>query len=225
MFSEDKPRIFTFLIVAEIAMSRVFGKRQSIKSCYEGEERWNKFWKHGDVGVTPTRKNLFEKFKAIKLPKNAKILDVGCGSGTLAKFWKDHGYNVIGLDISYKALAITSRKGIYCVKGDAGNLPFEDNTFDLTYSDGLLEHFFDPKPVLKEIFRVSRNYVLTMVPRNTLTNLIHNIIVRPPKENKRKDSEWISLHKIFDPNNIKYEKVGFGKIPLPPHLLYICVKK
>ena len=32
------------------------------------KERWDKFWKYGDVGVTPTRRNLFKRFEKIKLP-------------------------------------------------------------------------------------------------------------------------------------------------------------
>ena len=179
------------------------------------KERWDKFWKHGDVGVTPTRRNLFKRFKKIKLPGNAKILDVGCGSGTLAHFWKEQGHDVTGLDISDKSLEITHSKGVYCVKGDVTKrLPFDDNTFDLVYSDGLLEHFVDPKPILEEIFRVSKKYVLTMVPRISLYNLIHNIILRPPKEYKRRDSEWVELHSKFNPHHIEYDKVRFG-------LLYI----
>ena len=184
--------------------------RRRIKMSNE-KERWNKFWKHGDVGVTPTRRNLFKRFKEIKLPKDAKILDVGCGSGTLAKFWKDQGYDVTGLDISDKSLEITRSKGIYCVKGDVTKqLPFDNNTFDLVCSDGLLEHFVNPKPVLEEIFRVSGKYVLTMVPRNTLYNFIHNIILRPPKEYKKEDSEWFEVHKEFNLRSIEFEKVRFG---------------
>lgn len=176
------------------------------------KEGWDKFWKYGDVGVTPTRKNLFKRFKEIQLPKDAKILDVGCGSGTYAHFWKEQGYNVTGLDISEKSLEITRSKGVYCVKGDVTKrLPFEDNEFDLVYSDGLLEHFIDPKPVLEEIFRVSRKYIVTTVPRITLYNLIiHDIIFRPPKEYKKKDDEWVALHKKFNPRSIEFEKVRFG---------------
>ena len=171
---------------------------------------WNKFWSRRDLGVTPTRKNLFKKFAKIKLPENAKILDVGCGSGTLAKFWRERGYNITGLDFSDKSLKITRSKGIYCVKGDAKRLPFKDNTFDLVYSDGLLEHFIDPKPILAECFRVSRKYVLTIVPRNTLYNWIHNLIIKPPKEYKKKDSEWVEFHRRFNPSSLNFEKVRFG---------------
>jgi len=186
----------------------------------EGKEIWNKFWKYGNVGATPTRKNLFKRFKEIKLPENAKILDVGCGSGTLAHFWKEQGYDVTGLDISDKSLEITSNKGVYCVKGDVTKkLPFDDNTFDLVYSDGLLEHFVNPKPILEEIFRVSKRYVLTMVPRISLYNWAHNLLLRPPKEYKKKDHEWVELHNDFNSKIIKCEKIKFGI------LLILCEKE
>lgn len=183
------------------------------------KEKWDKFWRHGGVGVTPTRKKLFKRFKEIELPEKAKILDVGCGSGTLAHFWKEQGYDVTGLDISDKSLEITRSKGVYCVKGDVTKrLPFEDNTFDLVYSDVLLEHFGNPKPVLAEIFRVSGRYVLTMVPRNTLYNLIANIISRPPREYKKREHEWVELHKEFYPYSLKFDNVG------PGTLMILCEK-
>jgi len=175
------------------------------------KEKWDKFWKQGDVGVTPTRKNLFKRFKKIELPENAKILDVGCGSGTLARFWKEQGYDVTGVDISDESLEKTRQKGVHCIKGDVTKrLPFEDDTFDLVYSDGLLEHFTDSTPVLKEIFRVSKGYILTLVPRNTLYKLIHSIVFRPPKEYKKKDQEWVRFHEKFKPRSIEFEKISFG---------------
>jgi len=75
-------------------------------------KRWDRFWKYGNVGVTPTRRNIFKEFKNIYLPINEKILDVGCGSGTLASFWEKQGYNVVEVDISNKALKIMGRKDV-----------------------------------------------------------------------------------------------------------------
>lgn len=183
-------------------------------------QEWDKFWGSRDFGITPTKKNLFKKFKEIGLSKNAKVLEVGCGSGTLTHFWKEMGCEIIGLDISDKALEITSRKSLQCVKGDAAEgLPFRNYAFDLVYSDGLLEHFIDSRPILEEIFRVSGRYVLTIVPRISPYKWIHNLIMRPPKEYKKKDREWIELHKEFNLRSIKTEKVRFG-------LLWIlCTKR
>lgn len=145
------------------------------------------------------------------MSRDAKILDVGCGSGVLAHFWKQGGYSIIGVDLSDKAIEITRNKGVPCKKGDVmKGLPFEDNGFDLVYSDGLLEHFFDPKPVLRELFRVSRKYVLTLVPRICLYNLVAAFILRPPREYKKTSSEWIKLHETLRPKSIRSKNVRFG---------------
>jgi len=183
------------------------------------DENWNRFWKHGDTGVTPTRKNLFKIFAALDLPRNSVILDVGCGSGNLAKFWKDQGYNVTGVDISDESLKLTKNKNVHCIKGDVTKkLPFQDHSFDLVYSDGLLEHFVDPKPILNEIFRVSNNFVLTLVPRRCLYVNLVNAVFRPPTEYKKKDNDWIDLHKCFNPVSLENKIVRYGI------LLILCKK-
>lgn len=185
---------------------------------YESE-KWNKYWTYADMGDTPTRKKLFKEFEKISISKDAKILDVGCGSGTLARYWRKNGFDIIGLDISDKSLEITRNKGVNCIKGDiTQRLPFDNNSFDLVYSDGLLEHFSDPEPILSEIFRVSKENILTMLPRITLYNLVANIITRPPKEYKKESAQWIELHRKFNPKSLRFTNVG------PGTLLILCSK-
>jgi len=172
---------------------------------------WSEFWSKKEswlwiLKYTPTYKKIVKIFRAIDLPKDAKILDAGCGIGKLASFWLNEGYDVLGVDISDVALSITNKKGVKTIKADILRLPFEDNSFDLVYSDGLLEHFIDPEPILTELFRVSGKYVLTFVPRISMLKTVIDIVVPPPKEYKKKDSEWIELHERFKPINIKSEK-------------------
>jgi len=73
------------------------------------------------------------------LPKNAKILDLMCGSGHWTNLIYDKGYkNVIGLDFSKNMLAIAKKKNkkIKYLHADATNLPFKNETFDLIVSLG-----------------------------------------------------------------------------------------
>jgi len=127
----------------------------------------------------------------------------------------NEGYDILGVDISNTALAITNKKGVKTVKADIlKGLPFEDNSFDLVYSDGLLEHFIDPEPVLKELFRVSKRYILTLVPRIELYSTVAAAILKPPKEYKREDSEWIKLHEVFKPKTIEVKKIRFGVLSI-----------
>lgn len=175
---------------------------------------WSEYWTKKEswlwvLKLSPTYKKIINTFRAINLPRDAKIMDAGCGTGKLASYWLNEGYNVLGVDISDGALAITNKKGVKTLKADIlKGLPIEDNTFDLVYSDGLLEHFIDPEPILAELFRVSKQYVFTTVPRISLFKSIFiDSMIPPPKEYKKKDIEWIELHKKFKPESIRSETI------------------
>lgn len=179
------------------------------------QEAWDNFWggallsacKRSKWRNTPTVKNILRAFEALGLPSSARILDAGCGSGTLARYWLDRGNSIIGLDFSDKALQITRQTGVPCIKANvARGLPFADHSFELVYTDALLEHFLSPKQALKELFRVSKKYVLSIVPRDNFLNNLLTAITKPPKEYKRGDIEWIELHKAFKPASIKAER-------------------
>ena len=68
--------------------------------------------------------------------------------------------------------------------------------------------------ILKELFRVSKKYVLTLVPRKELYSTISAAILRPPKEYKRADIEWIRLHQRLGPKCIESERIRFGVLSI-----------
>ena len=92
--------------------------------------------------------------------RGKSVLEVGCGVGTdLAQFAK-HGADVTGIDMSSKEIElakkrfkVTGLKGRLVV-GDAENLPFDSECFDLVYSFGALHHTPDTKKAIDEIHRV-----------------------------------------------------------------------
>ena len=98
-----------------------------------------------------------------KLPKNAKILDIGCGKGYLLyDFLKVlPNAEVFGLDISKYALE-NSKSEIKSklIQGSATNLPFDDNYFDLVISINTLHCLEAPDLylALQEMERVSKSY-------------------------------------------------------------------
>ena len=161
---------------------------------------------------TPTSRNTFRFLAALDLPSHAQVLDAGCGTGKLASFMQSQGHCITGIDLSDDALTITRAKGINAIKADIlEGLPFEDRSFDLVYSDGLLEHFIDPKPVLVELSRLSRLHLLTFVPRISLYATVAAALLKPPKEYKRQDSEWIDIHKVVLPSRaIRSRAIPFG---------------
>jgi len=94
--------------------------------------------------------------------RKGKVLEVGCGRGSLSSYFADDGWDCTLLDYSTSVLdtarqifAKNGHKASF-VPGDANRLPFSDNAFDATCSIGLLEHFEDVRTVIAEQARVLR---------------------------------------------------------------------
>jgi SAM-dependent methyltransferase len=88
-----------------------------------------------------------------------RVLDVGCGTGILARAAADRvaaEAHVIGLDINEGMLAVARRirPGIDWRQGDAAALPFRDDSFDVVLSQFALMFFPDRVTALREMWRV-----------------------------------------------------------------------
>lgn len=89
-----------------------------------------------------------------------KVVEIGGGMGTdLAQFAK-HGAIVTDYDLSSghlehakKNFALRGLKGEF-VHGDAEQMPFADNTFDIVYSNGVIHHTPNTQAVVGEIRRI-----------------------------------------------------------------------
>jgi ubiquinone/menaquinone biosynthesis C-methylase UbiE len=99
----------------------------------------------------------------ITIPENPTCLDVGCGTGIstfeLIKVCKKKG-KFYGIDISQKMVDQANRKNIengyqaVFLKGDAENIPFPNEMFDLVLCNMSLTYFPDKLKALSEVFRV-----------------------------------------------------------------------
>lgn len=99
------------------------------------------------------------------LPDDARVLDVGCGPGTLTVDLARLVLNgeVIGIDeagtVLDEARCHAERTGVANAKfqvGDAHSLAFEDATFDVVHAHQLLQHLSAPVEALREMRRVCR---------------------------------------------------------------------
>src|SRR5467141_690993 len=72
-----------------------------------------------------------------------RILDVGCGTGANLQMLSRFGV-AEGVDVSAEALAFCRTRGIQSVRqGEAGQLPYDDNSFDLVTGLDVVEHLDD----------------------------------------------------------------------------------
>lgn len=108
-----------------------------------------------------------------RLKSGMKVLDVGCGMAHLLYEFTQvvPGIEVIGMDISDYALGHAKEEiRDRLIKGNAVDLPFEDNSFDLVITLTTLHNLkvFELKKAVQEIERVSKNnsYILVESYRN-----------------------------------------------------------
>ena len=91
-----------------------------------------------------------------RLPKGAKILDVGCGTGHLAAELARRGYQTCGTDLSEGMIqyARTHYNPDSFQVADIEKIPYPDNTFDGILCLGVVEYLATDGPALTEIQRV-----------------------------------------------------------------------
>jgi len=118
--------------------------------------------------------SLLSLLDGIDLP-SSKILDAGCGTGTITKKVVDYGCSAVGVDASpamieraaglsnnYKNSDSISFKLIDTI----AELPFEDNSFDGVICSSVLEYTDEPDKIIKEFNRVIKydGFFLVTVP-------------------------------------------------------------
>ena len=87
--------------------------------------------------------------------ENAKILDIGCGTGKYGELMKKNGYKVIGIDRSKNQIQ-QAKQLIEAYIANATKLPFEDNYFDSCTMIMMLQQLTkeDRIEAFKEVYRV-----------------------------------------------------------------------
>ncbi|MGA3021489.1 MAG: class I SAM-dependent methyltransferase [Thermoplasmata archaeon] len=111
------------------------------------------------------------------------ILEVGVGTGRVARPLVDRGFRVVGVDASRGMLGRAAAKGLpYLVRGNAYHLPFPDGSFDAALFVHVLHILDRPELGLREAARVGRHGVLAILdlpPKGEGTD-------RPPEEEPRR---------------------------------------
>lgn len=97
----------------------------------------------------------------IELNKNSTLLDVGCGNGFFTCRLAELA-DVTGLDFSEQMLRINPHHKL--IRGNAENLPFGDNSFDVVFCSNMLHHLERPEKAIAEMKRVAKKYVIISEP-------------------------------------------------------------
>jgi ubiquinone/menaquinone biosynthesis C-methylase UbiE len=107
--------------------------------------------------------------KTIRLLRRVKefgpgtdILEVGSGSGWFTILSRKHGFNTVGVEISWELVDFARKRaakaGIDAPfhEAEAESLPLPDASFDVVYANSVMEHVKGWRESLREIHRVLR---------------------------------------------------------------------
>ncbi len=138
-----------------------------------GVKSWTEFYSH-NITLKEFLGNFYshEFFNEMAKRKPKKILEVGSGSGVMGILLSHLGYKVVSIDSDKGVIDIAKKNnkkfnGSTDFKvGDGFNLEFKDNSFDISFSQGLYEHFSNKeiKKITDEQLRVCKNTIFVSVP-------------------------------------------------------------
>jgi ubiquinone/menaquinone biosynthesis C-methylase UbiE len=119
--------------------------------------------------------------------RGLRVLEIGCGCGSEAERFARAGAHYTAVDLTNAAVTISQRRfqlaglqGTF-MQGDAENLPFADDSFDLVYSHGVLHHTPDTARAIREVYRVLSpcgRAVIMLYHRNSFNYAINLRVVR-----------------------------------------------
>jgi len=99
------------------------------------------------------------------IENNTRVLDVGCGDGTLMKFLKDKkNIDTRGLEISKNNVQSCISKGLSIIEGNAEKdlHQFQNLSFDYAILSQTLQAFYNPEKVIEDLLRVANKAIVTI---------------------------------------------------------------
>ena len=107
------------------------------------------------------------EFKIIAnlIEKNTRVLDVGCGDGTLMEFLQHNNkIDIRGIEILKSNVQKCIGKGLTVIEGDAEKdlSQFPDGSFDFVILSQTLQAFLNPEKVISELLRVGKKAIVTI---------------------------------------------------------------
>ena len=114
-----------------------------------------------------TNLKMKKEFKVIAdlIPNNTRVLDVGCGDGSLMDLLqKKKNIEVRGLELDQSNVQRCIHKGLPVIQGNAESElhQFPNQSFEYVVLSQTLQAFYNPEKVLKELLRIGKSVVISI---------------------------------------------------------------
>lgn len=146
--------------------------------------------------------------------KKGRILDIGCSGGFFLKFFKNEGWDVLGIEPSPTAINYARNQNVDIINAFLEDIPLVDlGKFDAINMSFVLEHVFDPINTCKMCYKIlNKNGLLCIETPNDFSPLQQIV-----KKTLKKSSYWIAYPdhiNYFTPQSLEniLNRVGFKSI-------------
>ena len=194
--------------------------RRAAKLCRSAYRAWR--FEYGDDAGKPMRwffalpillsriecDGLDIPLRYLAVPEKGRMLDVGCGDGSVLKLAQELGWKAEGVDFDAQAVDAARRKGLSVRLGGLAEQGYADESFHLVLISHVIEHIHDPLAMLREIRRVLRVGATLAVTTPNAASWGH----------RRFGRHWVHLDpprhlQIFDADSLAalVKRAGFGQ--------------
>lgn len=150
------------------------------------------------------------------IARGNKTIDIACGQGLIEKLAPE----TVGVEFSINALKKARVAGaVNLVLANAHNLPFVDNSFDVSISSGNLEHFENPQKAINEMARISKIQIMTVHrefdwPLSSFLRKIVTQILKVKNQPIEKPIKWAELELMLKKAKLHIVFKGFWTLPV-----------
>eukprot|EP01080_Neovahlkampfia_damariscottae_P002052 gene2052-1558_t len=129
--------------------------------------------------LQPKMMYIMQVLKKLKIQKDSKIIDLGCGSGFITEFISKQGFkHVTGLDISEEAIDLAQekdKKSKY-ILASINNIPLKDESMDVVIMTDVLPFLLNLRRTFKEIRRILKPNGLLIFDSISRTRSTYNML-------------------------------------------------
>jgi len=133
------------------------------------------------------------------IPKEQKVLDVGCDDGALLTYLQEEkNIDGRGIELHQEGVSKCVKNGLSVIQGNAdSDLKFyPDNAFDYTISSQMIQATQNPKDVLLEMLRISNNAIISIPNFGNWHNRIYLLLKGKMPVTKTLSYEWYETPNI-----------------------------
>jgi ubiquinone/menaquinone biosynthesis C-methylase UbiE len=191
--------------------------------------RFNKWAGSYDTGIVSIFfKMCYRRIRPLlNLHDGMRLLDVGCGTGSLLQELSESGkeLNLYGIDLSPEMVnaarvKLKDKKHIELYEGSAADLPFESNYFDYVVCMNSLHHHANPNQSLAEMARVLKAGGMTILMDGFVDSTVRKILSRTANilrnEGKVQRFKRKELQRIF-------RSLGYEHITQQTYLFFMLI--